>query len=274
MRVGTLREQFAASSLGSSRRLLGPLVTVFWSFLLFAPCVTAEPLASQPADLMPMVYACRQAYASVKDFTAVIHRRERVKGEVQAEETIAMKFRTNPFSVYMRWVKEPHRTREVIFVENQNEGLIVAHEVVGFVNWFAKVSPTDPRAQKESHHSIAQAGIGKAVDSFISVCETAKKAGDLRLFSLGQDIHDNRPTDVLIRILPQKPMYPYHILMMYIDKQFGLPVRFITLNWDYELETMFGYYDLKLNVGLTDEDFNYKSKEYGFMNPLGLRAMP
>jgi len=238
----------------------------------------AEPLSAVSGamahDPLQMVYACRQAYKSVNDFTAIMHRRERLWGQMQPEETILIKFRNQPFSVYMKWIKEPHKTREAIYVENQNDGKIVAHEVVGLVNWMRKVSPNDPEARKQSHHPITEAGIGKAIESLIRVCETAQKAGDLQICYVGEQPVDNRPTDMLMRVLPQKPEYPYHVLLMYIDKELGLPIKFVTLNWDYEPETIYTYTDLKVNVGLTDEDFNYKNKQYGYSSLVGLRFIP
>ena len=236
--------------------------------------VAAVKRAVQPLDPLQMVYACRDACKSVKDFTAVMHRQERLWGQLQPMETIFVKFRNQPFSVYMKWMKEPHKTREAIYVANQNDGKIVAHEVAGLVNWMRKVSPNAPEARKQSHHPITEAGIGKAIESLIRVCDKAKQAGDLKLFCAGQDSFDNRPTDLLVRILPQKPEYPYHVIILHIDKGLGLPVKFVSLNWDYEVETNYSYTDLKLNVGLTDEDFDYKNKEYGYQSLVGLRFIP
>lgn len=247
---------------------------VILSILICRPCLATDPPGAKTPDPMQMIYACRDAYKSVKDFTAVMHRRERLWGQLQPQETIFVKFRNKPFSVYMRWIAEPHRTREAIYVENQNDGKIVAHEVVGLVNWMRRVSPDDPEARKQSHHPITEAGIGKAIDSLVRVCETAKQAGDLKLFYVGQDSFNSRPTDMLIRVLPQKPEYPYHIIVLHIDKELGLPIKFASLNWDFEVETMYSYTDLKLNVGLTDEDFNYKNKDYGFQSLVGLRLIP
>ena len=241
--------------------------------LLLTPVTWAQALVAAP-DPMQMIFACRDAYKSVKDFTAVIHRRERLWGQMQPEETIAVKLRNQPFSVYLGWIKEPHRTREAIYVENQNDGLIVAHEVAGFVNWMRRVSPDAPEARGQSHHPITEAGIGNALKSLVRVCEAAQKAGDLHLFYAGQDSFNHRPTDVLLRMLPQKPGYPYHLIVLHIDKEWRLPVKFVSLNWDYDVETVYSYTDLKLNVGLTDKDFNYKNRDYGFMSPLGLRVMP
>jgi len=252
-------------------------VLAFFLLVITSRCV-AEPMPSVKGAIAPdplqMVYACRQAYKSVEDFTAIMHRRERLWGQMQPEETILIKFRNQPFSVYMKWIKEPHKTREAIYVENQNDGKIVAHEVVGLVNWMRKVSPNDPEARKQSHHPITEAGIGKAIESLIRVCETAQKAGDLRLFYVGQQPVNDRPADLVMRVLPPKPAYPYHVLLMHIDKELGLPVKFATFNWNAEVETVYTYSDLKVNVGLTDEDFSYKNKQYGYESLVGLRLIP
>jgi hypothetical protein len=236
---------------------------------LWASTALGESPAAPP-DPMQLIYNCREAYKSVKDFTAVIHRTERVGAKVGPRETIRMKFRNQPFSVYMKWVAEPHRTRELIYVEKQNDGLIVAHEVVGFLNIMRRVSPNAPEAHTASRHPITEAGFGKAIETLIGVCETAKKVGDLKLLYAGQDSCDNRPTDLLIRMLPQKAGYPYNVIFLHIDRQLSLPVKFISLNWSYELEAVFEYTGLKLNVGLTDKDFSYRNPEYSFPGAIPL----
>jgi hypothetical protein len=229
----------------------------------------AEALGSGP-DPMQMIYSCREAYKSVKDFTATILRRERVKGELCSQETIFMKFRNNPFSIYMQWVKEPHKAREVIYVEGQNGNKILAHEIVGPLNIMMKVDPNAPEAVNESRHRITDSGIGKAIESLIRVCEAAQKAGDLKLFYVGEYTVDSRPTEVLLRMLPQKPGYPYHLVVLHIDREMKLPVKFVSLNWNYEVETVFEYSGLKLNVGLTDADFSTRNKEYNYPGMLPL----
>ncbi len=234
----------------------------------------AKPPLPAAVEPLQMIYQCRDAYAPVQDFTAVMRRRERIAGEMQPEETIAVKLRNKPFSVYFKWIAEPHRTREAIYAENLNDSYIVAHEVVGFVNWAWRVHPDSLIVRKYSSRSIRDAGIGNAIKSLLHVCESAQTAGDLRLFYVGQDTFDKRPTDVLMRLLPQKPGYPYHLVVLHIDRQYKLPVKFVSLNWDYEMETAYSYSDLKINVGLTDEDFNYKSKNYNFHSPVGWRALP
>lgn len=254
-----------------SIRLRGFLVL---SMLVFGASWPRRSTGAQgAADPMQMIYACRDAYKSVKDFTAVLHRRERLCGKLQPEETILVKFRNSPFSVYMKWIAEPHRTREAIYIENQNDGKIVVHEVVSLFNWMRVISPDGEEAREESHHTIRESGIGKAIESLVRVCEAAKEAGDLNLVYAGQDSFDNRPADLLIRVLPQKPGYPYHIIRLQIDRQLNLPVRFVSFNWDSDVETIYGYTDVKLNVGLTGQDFNYKNKEYGYQQMVGLRLL-
>ena len=76
--------------------------------------------ADAPIDLEQIFRQSEQVLAGVDNYTAVLHKQERVKGELLAAETVALKFK-KPFRVYMKWVAEPHKGRETLFVLGANE---------------------------------------------------------------------------------------------------------------------------------------------------------
>jgi hypothetical protein len=70
---------------------------------------------------------------------------------------------------------------------------------------------------------------------------------------------------------PQKhPSYLFHKIKVYIDREHGLPIRFEAYDWPKrpghapELLEEYTYDKLRLNVGLTDHDFDPANKQYSF----------
>ena len=49
-----------------------------------------------------------------------------------------------------------------------------------------------------------------------------------------------------------------------VDHDYRLPIYAEIFDWDGQLVERYGYRNLRLNPGLTDEDFNPKNPDYGF----------
>ena len=103
----------------AGKRLMGfgVLVAIVGSFLMAGPPRRA---AAADPDPMKLLYECKAACDKVKDFTAVFSKHEQMHGELKPKETVEMKFRAKPFSVYMIW-QNPHKGREVIYCDGKNK---------------------------------------------------------------------------------------------------------------------------------------------------------
>ncbi len=68
----------------------------------------------------------------------------------------------------------------------------------------------------------------------------------------------------------RREYFQYHKAQIFIDDQFQLPVRFAVYGWPAQdggslpLIEEFTVVDVKLNVGLTDEDFDHRNAAYEF----------
>jgi hypothetical protein len=49
-----------------------------------------------------------------------------------------------------------------------------------------------------------------------------------------------------------------------VDREHRLPIYAENFDWNGQLVERYGYGDLRLNPGLSDEDFDPKNPEYGF----------
>ena len=57
---------------------------------------------------------------------------------------------------------------------------------------------------------------------------------------------------------------------MFIDKELNVPIRYAAYGWPEKkggkptLEEEYTYLNMKLNVGLTDADFNHENPKYNY----------
>jgi outer membrane lipoprotein-sorting protein len=64
--------------------------------------------------------------------------------------------------------------------------------------------------------------------------------------------------------------FTFHIARIYVDKELNLPIRYESYDWPRKagetptLLEAYTYLNLKLNVGLTDLDFDHTNPEYAF----------
>jgi hypothetical protein len=75
---------------------------------------------------------------------------------------------------------------------------------------------------------------------------------------------------IVLRHPEKKPEYEFYEAHIFIDKEHFLPLRYAAYTWpeeeggDLVLEEDYTYLVLKLNVGLTDDDFDWRNPDYNY----------
>lgn len=228
-----------------------------------APAV--PPTAVEQASRL--IAEARQSYQTVQDYTCTFIKRERVGNEMRPENVIAMKVRTQPFSVYFRWAApKAIEGQEACYVTGRNNGQMRAHPVgiLGVVGWVS-VDPRDARAMKDNRHAITEAGVGNLIERISAGWEKDKGMATAQL-QIGDYEYNNRPcTRVEVSHPNTQPgsFYAYRCVV-YWDKQTHLPIRYESYDWprqggapDGDLLECYSYANMRLNVGLSDAVFNH-----------------
>lgn len=217
---------------------------------------------------------------TVADYQAIMVKRERIDGELKEPEFMKLKIRNRrqneagsvPFSVYMRFLKPKSvRGREVIFVEGQNAGKLLAHEsgLLGVTTFH--LDPTGPLAMRSSRYPIYDAGIENLVMKLIEKAERDKAAGDCQVeFTDNAKVNDRECTKVKVIHPEQKAPYDFNVAEVFIDNELKVPIRYAAYVWpkqpggEPELLEEYTYLKLELNVGLTAHDFDPTNPEYEY----------
>ncbi len=214
-----------------------------------------------PIDLLAKAKA---KYEQIEDYTATFVKQQRIGGKLQKKEELFMKFK-KPFCIYYKWLR-PDKGKEVIYVDGKNNNKLIAH-LGGAASFFPIskwIKPTDPIAMSGNRYPITRSGIGNAIDSLMSQFKLAADNNELSVAYLGIEVLDGRRTHVIARRLPKDKKYACYISIINIDIETKLPIRIASLDWDFTVKDIYYYKNLKINQGLTDQDFNPNNKAYRF----------
>lgn len=214
------------------------------------------------AQVQEMIKGMRQAYAQVRDYTAVFHKKCVLPDDECPDEQAKVKF-SKPFAMYMKWTGPVNPDQEMIYVQGRNQGKIMGHPG-SFPDITMSVDPDSSLAMRCNRRTIAQSGIGRMID-------------------ITGDVLTKNP-QAIVRREPDQNIYgkPCHCFSIQrstcgvdldncwlkaklctgADDQLPRQASF----WDErgELIEQYGYSELKTNVGLTDADFDPDNKEYDF----------
>jgi hypothetical protein len=214
---------------------------------------------------LQLIAEARRSYQGVRDYACLFIKRERLRGQLQPENMIDMKVRTQPFSVYLRWLK-PVATagQEVCYVAGRNNGMMRVHSsgilgTVGFIN----MDPRDPRALETSRHSITEAGIGNLIERYGQGWDLERRLNRTQVRIQEYEYNRRRCTRVeTIHADSAGQQIPFYRSIVYFDKEHHLPVRVENYDWPRQaadpaggLVESYSYVNLNLNAGLSDAVF-------------------
>ncbi|MCO6454663.1 MAG: DUF1571 domain-containing protein [Pirellulaceae bacterium] len=234
--------------------------------------------------LDPALEIARQGLESfrrdVRDYTATLTKRERIGGAL-TEQKLQVKIRQRsgsdpqpevPMSVYLHFREPPGVAgREVIWVENRNEGKLIAHEG-GFKNLLrVNLPPNGMLAMLGNRYPITDIGLENLIVKLIERGEKDKLLGDCRVEFLDEQTADGHPVQVIQVTHPERqPQFDFYQARIHIDQKLNVPIRYSAYLWpetpggDPVLDEEYVYEDIQLNVGLTDSDFDPDNQQYKF----------
>jgi outer membrane lipoprotein-sorting protein len=206
-----------------------------------------------------------EAYLEINDYTAIFHKQERINGKLCEEEMIFIKFK-KPFKVYLKWIKDPYKGREALYVEGWNENRMVIYEsgVIGGVT--VNLDSKGFIAMKGNRHPITESGFGHLIKLLGVNIRRGIRNDEFALQEQGEEVVYGRMTQRFELIFPKEKAKKYYCFraVINLDSEMKIPLRFWIYDWDNVLTENYGYEDLKINPGLIDTDFDPKNPKYKF----------
>jgi outer membrane lipoprotein-sorting protein len=206
-----------------------------------------------------------QTYSRVDHYTATFLIQERVDGELRPEQRLVLKFK-KPFRVYLRWLTGKNEGRQALYPAGAdgNELWVRVPMLVEAVT--VSLDPQSSRARKGGRHPITDIGIGRLLELFSGNTYRGLQRSELTVADGGQHATFDRATQRYTLHFPTDPAKGYYCMtaLIDVDREPRLPIYAEIFDWDGQLIERYGYLDLRLNPGLTKEDFDPKNPAYGF----------
>jgi hypothetical protein len=219
----------------------------------------------------------------IVDYTAVLRKRERVKGTVGKPSYISLKVRCprvgeqgveSPFSIYMKFLK-PNDTagREVIWVDGVNDNKLMVHEARGLIGMKTfHLEPTSMLAMQGQRYPIYDVGVENLLIKLIEKAERNKSTTGPCQVDYRDGIKINGRPCSMIELLHEDrhPSCEFHRARVFIDDELQLPCGYSAYDWPVQpgekpqLIEEYNYFKIETNVGLTDQDFNPANPAYKF----------
>ena len=237
---------------------------------IFADETTAKATEHPLAPALGHARTCVENVQKLSGYECTFTKVE-VVGRQTISQTIKMKVRHEPFSVYMLFV-EPHAGREVIFVEGKNNNNLLVHEA-GFASLIGtlELAPTGTQAMAENRYPITKAGIQKLMEGLIEQWEAETKYGETEV----KYFEDAKIGNMKCRVIESSHPHPrkqfmFHMTRLWIDEKSGLPVRLQQFGFPAKSGAKppvmedYTFADIKAEVRLTDRDFDTKNPSYNY----------
>lgn len=227
-----------------------------------------------------------QVRMGVDDYTATLIKQESIDSVLGEANEMFIKLQcrhrggkvdeTEPMRVYLRFDRpESVAGREVIWCEDLHDGQMVAHEAGLLGMLTVRLDPNGMIAMRGQKYPISDIGLTNLLKKLIergqqdlddpSVSVTIEKGIEI----------DGIPCD-LIRVQRTKPSgrpNDFSLAEICLDRARNLPIRYTAYGWpadDQSTDTKlpllesYTYRNIKINVGLTEADFDPSNPDYQF----------
>ncbi|MGA2035279.1 MAG: DUF1571 domain-containing protein [Thermoguttaceae bacterium] len=245
---------------------------------LIAQQLSGSPEGGQEHPLAPVLQWARQESANMErglaDYSAIVVSRERLGGSLSDFESVFVKIRHQPFSVYAHFLApESHKGDEAIYVEGRNGGKLLGHTtgVTGRLMGTVALDPTGPTAMKGQRHPMTELGLLNLCQRFVHMARNDLRYGESQVrYPRDMKVNDRLCNCIeVVHPVPRRE-FQFHMLRMFVDEQLKVPIRYEQYDWPAQpgapavLLEEYTYVNLKLNNGFGDIDFDPRNPNYAF----------
>lgn len=250
------------------------------------PAVPVEQeTAEQDTSDHPLAWAISYANShsvyireKVRDYSCAIVKRERIDGELQPYQFIRAKVRcghqnedqlVQPMSVFLKYLAPATlKDRRVLYIEGENDGMMLVRKGGSLMKYLQiTVDPHSRTARRDSNYPITDIGLDKIIDRLVELAkkdiENDPTASNTQVsYFRNAKIKDRVCTHVRVTHPEARDGFDFHTASLFIDEELHVPIRLVVHGWPDgsdekpPLNEEYNYMDLKLNIGLTDEDFS------------------
>ena len=259
---------------------------VLIAFLLVSAANVRGAEVPREHPLTPVLRFAHDRYqrvgTEIQDYSGTLIKRERIDGKLLEQEHLFVKLRharvvdgrvTVPFGVYLRFLGPAKiKGREIVYVEGQNNGKLIARRGGTRLAYFTKaLDPQSELAMRGNRYPVTEIGIKNLIGRLYEVGREDVRYGECDVRYL-EDVAVNGRNCTVIQVTHpnRRSNFRYHVARIFVDNKLRVPIRYAAYDWPTDddnrpvLLEEYTYIDLKLNIGLTDWDFDTRNEAYGF----------
>jgi Protein of unknown function (DUF1571) len=227
--------------------------------------------------LVPALKIAKESLKSisdVRDYQAIFYKTELIKSRYVNHQA-RIKFRENPFSVYMGF-EGANKGREVLYVAGRNNGNLIAKEagVLGLVG-AVSLNPSSSSAMAESLFPITDIGMKNLVTKLVAQWEGESKYGECNVKITNGSLPIKGGGSIKCKVIDSKHprkrrQFIFHHTKFVVDRETQLPVIVEQYGFPQTpgqkapLLGKYVYVNVKIDIGLKDIDFDVANRNYHF----------
>ena len=224
-----------------------------------APKTGGESLAAMLGD-------ARTALGKTRDYSCTFTRQEMVKGTLSAEQVAEMKVRSNPAAVYVRFARPDAVAGTEVAYSAARKNLKMRYRPAGVAGakGFQTLDTDDTKFLAANRHPVTEWTMAAVLDR-VSAAAAREKTLNNPVEVYTGDFQFAGRNVVRYEVLTRRPhAFRYaHRMLVYVDKETKLPVRYEAYDQPKsgaavgDLFEAYSFSDVKLNVGLGENSFDY-----------------
>jgi hypothetical protein len=223
----------------------------------------------QPAgDVRTMHRLACERIAAIPGYAVRLHRREQINGLNRPEETLDCKFRTDPWSISLKWIGAEGKNRELVYVKGQHGNQVHMLTAAGdspllpVAGKHLKLAPEHTLIRAVGRYPIPEVGIAPLIERFgtlVAAGESGGGAASLQYLGVLKRTETDHPVEGVIQMIPAatEPGLPEGgERMWFFDVSSRLPIVMTTHNVRGQEVEYYWYDNITFPVQLSDNDFD------------------
>jgi hypothetical protein len=237
------------------------------SAIEFDSLVASDPIAAIAAGLA-------RFERDVRGYSCMLHKQERINGDLGNVERIRHAVREQPFAVSMEWLQGGGSAKAALYIRGENGGRMKVK------TRFLIVTDTDPNgilARNSSRYSIEDAGIANGMRRTLRAWQAARDAGTMAVQYLGRaaipelggrechclartcqplEVDNFQMSDPIMRSAADSPKDAFAKVTIYLDTETWMQIGTRIDREDGSLTAAYWFQDVVINPLFAAEQFS------------------
>jgi len=233
------------------------------------PSLNASSVKAKFSDFQLRLTTAEAKAAEYQSYTAMLELQEDVRGNLQGRENINVKFRREPFSVYMRW---EDKDQEALFVDGRNDNrmLVRPTKALAALRRVWRLDPESRMARQNCRYPMTDSGLEKLVMRTREFFKVRDDWAEHVECSVSSDNVAEIDASVF-EIHFEKTVSPdFSRSRYFFDEERGLMIGVESYGWTEpgkagSLVERYVYHSIDTGVDLEDGDFDHENPAYAFV---------